>query len=290
MATNYYPTAIPGNDKVQGISSSTYVVAITKVRGPWTCQVSRSTFPEHYREHIRRFTWRLGVLSMILRFTKELELPKEKKFYETLKRTLVYMDNIANVLLSDAQEVAEEDRTVNWRCRTFDLYLVTECLVKRHEPEAVRKYRRSGEVNINRVSPDDLDWNAYITGGNAQWIGLVSKYHLTVGRFSFKGASLQRAHARAWYAELDVKDDRIDWYIPQTLRDQKMGPPPDECLDDEDPEDEPSPDVRIEELQAQTAKKQTAHSGKRGRGRRGRCPHSQTPQPRRIPAATCGAL
>ena len=170
MANQYFPTAIPGNDKVQGICSSTYVVAITKVRGPWTCQMSRSVrqstgditsiplqaFPEHYREHIRRFTWRLSTLSMILRFTKEHELPKEKKFYETLKRTLVYMDNIANFLLSDAQAVAEEDRTVNWRCRTFDLYLVTECLVKRHEPEAVREYRRRGDMNINRVSLDDL--------------------------------------------------------------------------------------------------------------------------------------
>ncbi|KIJ57544.1 hypothetical protein HYDPIDRAFT_171643, partial [Hydnomerulius pinastri MD-312] len=178
MANRYFPTAIPGNDKVQGICSSTYVVAKTKVRGPWTCQMSRSQFPEHYREHILRFTWRLSTLSMILQFTKELELPKEKKFYETLKRTLVYMDNIANFLLSDAQAVAEEDRTVNWRCRTFDLYLVTECLVKRHEPEAVREYRRRGDMNINRVSLDDLDWNAYITGGNAQWIGLIWNYHL----------------------------------------------------------------------------------------------------------------
>lgn len=170
MASQHFPSKTIDTSHISDLTKFSYTVMHAPRPGPqWTCQLMKSfvhghdkqltstlvqDLPDHYTENLKMFTWRRNVISILIHYQRETGLSKLDDLLLTLQRYLVYMECIIDILVKEAGVV--DDRVPHWRCRTFDLYLITEFCVRRHEPEAVRQYRRTSNVNLNRVDINTL--------------------------------------------------------------------------------------------------------------------------------------
>lgn len=94
--------------------------------------------PKRYVPFIRCLLYRRFALAKILHHNSELKI-KPYSLWVTFAQNFLYVDRIWKVLLKEAAMVHRMH--ANWTSTTFEKYVVTEALVRRHEPVYVSQYR-----------------------------------------------------------------------------------------------------------------------------------------------------
>lgn len=117
-----------------------------------------------YRKYLEPCMFRLYSLAVVLKHWDNLKPVTDQamttKSWITLAQHFTYIKQVFLMLHFEALK-PEGDSDVNkaWRCSNLDRFLVTELVVKRHEPiylYAYRASRQDGDPNINTCPLDDL--------------------------------------------------------------------------------------------------------------------------------------
>lgn len=149
MTDLFFPNTAPSQQELRLLMLIRYIPS-TKAKGQyfevnvrnWELQVMSDpgvvSVPIHYHEHLRRFIWRQMVFMELLTRGSDLDLAHALR--PMLQRYVLYMDGIVEGLLTTAK-VKKPDP--GFRSRLFDLYLVVEYYVGRHEYDIVGDWRGS---------------------------------------------------------------------------------------------------------------------------------------------------
>ncbi|KIJ14543.1 hypothetical protein PAXINDRAFT_100034, partial [Paxillus involutus ATCC 200175] len=129
------------------------------------------------------------------------------KSWVAVVQNFLYVDTVWEDLCKEVQSVQREALVHGWRSRDFDLYLVTEGVVRRHEQLYVQRYRLArtpDKPNLNHFPVDNVDWMAYEKVAGGLWSGVSSQYHLAQEqRTGPKDALALAKEAVRWYDDSD---------------------------------------------------------------------------------------
>ncbi|KAH0835517.1 hypothetical protein J3R83DRAFT_9202 [Lanmaoa asiatica] len=157
--------------------------------------------PVHYYEHVRRFLWRHCLFMEVWRRAGSLKLANGLQ--TMLKRYIMYMDGITEGLLQLTDFKKGEDKDL--RSVVFDLYLVTEFFVGRHEYDIGDAWRcQNADTILERQSAAALDWNAYYHACDQRdsvWSG--SKFSFSIGKVRGEAPWQSLADAAATYLGME---------------------------------------------------------------------------------------
>lgn len=99
--------------------------------------------PKSYQGHLRRFLWRhalfMGIESNI---HEKLDADNRR----IIKRYISYMDAILAALIQGCR--GEKGVNVYYRSKTFDLYLVVEFFIGRHDYQSGDQWRRTHKMPL----------------------------------------------------------------------------------------------------------------------------------------------
>ncbi|KAF9230949.1 hypothetical protein BU15DRAFT_82991 [Melanogaster broomeanus] len=176
--------------------------------------------PAYYYKYLLHLIYRRYALATILHHDPQLPI-KPYRRWVTLAQNYMYVTDLWNTIESRLQDSSTlPDST--WRCDVFDRYIVTEVIVRRHEPVYVNEYRcrRTDQMlNISQASVDDTGSNTRPTSANIP-CGLVG--HMA-GKIPKAPPSLDTvrelfAQALIWYDD----EDRPTIYDPYTMEWQRL--------------------------------------------------------------------
>ena len=94
--------------------------------------------PKRYSPFVLYLLYRRFALASILYRDSELKI-KPYTLWVTLAQNFVYVDRVWKALLEEVNAVQSIQE--HWTSLAFDKYIVTETLVRRHEPVYVSQYR-----------------------------------------------------------------------------------------------------------------------------------------------------
>ena len=111
------------------------------------------TVPTYYYEHLKRFLWRHRLFIGVNE--RAQQLPLAMGLRPLIQQYIMYMDAIVEALLTTARKASEHQE--GWRAELFDLYLVVEHMVERHEYHLGDDWRLKNpdhileQINVNSL-------------------------------------------------------------------------------------------------------------------------------------------
>lgn len=149
MSDRFFPTKLASVDEIRLIKAIRYEVPVAiKDKenffdvGVYAPEIKKHLekikVPAHYHEHLRRFMWRHRLfLELYIRVADDT-VQSRQGLKNLLNRYIIYMDGIAEGLLTTAKRRAGIQ---DYRSRLFDMYLVIEHYVGRHEFDVAFDWR-----------------------------------------------------------------------------------------------------------------------------------------------------
>ncbi|KAF9235430.1 hypothetical protein BU15DRAFT_78016 [Melanogaster broomeanus] len=119
--------------------------------------------PAYYADHIHNLLYRRYALALLLHHDDVVPI-KSYRFWVVLAQNYEYVDARWRALEMELGDMVGMDSM--WRSDQFERYLVTEAIVRRHEPVYVNKYRRHRNpemLNVSQASIEEVDWESYQT-------------------------------------------------------------------------------------------------------------------------------
>ncbi|KAG9308766.1 hypothetical protein JVU11DRAFT_11558 [Chiua virens] len=152
-------TRILGSDVNIGDGGGSGLVLVSTVAADGECHDFH--IPSFYEKYFKLIVYRLHSLALVLKYWDELCLSESdptsmQQSRVTLSQHLIYFNGILKTV---SQAVEKGDVNSNWRCLDLDRFLVTELVVKRHEPIFVYAYRLSrkdGDPNISTCNLEGM--------------------------------------------------------------------------------------------------------------------------------------
>jgi len=144
LSTRYYPIESPRDDFFDIRVYGREVGATTG---------ENITLPKYYWDHLRRFLWRHDLYMHLYdeAFTG-VRLPPNLR--SLIKRYIQYMDAVAEGLLTTA---GNRKGDVNYRSYLFNMYLVVDSLVGRHEYDVVSRWAMEHpDIILECTNIDDI--------------------------------------------------------------------------------------------------------------------------------------
>lgn len=157
VVAKYLDEVLLGDIVVSASEGNSGILALSRMssKGQW----NKSYVPSIYGKYLKLIIYRFYSLALVLdnwdEFTSTDHTISQLSWM-TLSQHLTYFKNIFGIL-SRASEKSKVNS--HWRCADFERFLVTELVVKRHEPIYVYAYRASrkdGEPNLTTCSFSEI--------------------------------------------------------------------------------------------------------------------------------------
>ena len=159
MTDRYFPHTVPTASELSMIILVRYVVsdntteeeegAFHEVKTVnWPAQKPAEDpilIPTKYVRHLRHFLWRHHAFMEVYDRGRRQYIKVAPALSRLLQKYIVYMDGIAEGLLTTARHNQDNP---TYRSRLFDLYLVVEYFVARHEYDIVGDWRYNNPKTI----------------------------------------------------------------------------------------------------------------------------------------------
>lgn len=160
MSDRFFPCASPGQREVKLICQIQYIAGPI-VDGGFAVEgknlklksmvADKAVLPSSYHEHVRRFIWRHCVFMEVWRRSEDLCLTVRLRV--AIERYIMYMDGMMEGLLMTPRKKQRHD----YRSALFDLYLLTEYFMKRHEYDIGDAWRiNHPDVVLEQQKVEDL--------------------------------------------------------------------------------------------------------------------------------------
>ena len=146
----FFPLTNHDSHELQLIMLIHYVVSTSPVKpGFFVVKVKNSELnattppgtilvPNHYKDHLQCFLWRHQVFMEVVHQYNDKELHLVPYLSPLFQHYIVYMDGVAEDLLTTARKMINNP---SYRSLTFDLYLVVEYFIQRHESHIAAQWR-----------------------------------------------------------------------------------------------------------------------------------------------------
>ncbi|KAF9236307.1 hypothetical protein BU15DRAFT_77148 [Melanogaster broomeanus] len=155
-----FPIAVPTDDDLACLwEFELTVFNVGGIPGIYTVPERQlyTKVPKHYVNLVRRFIWRRlrrrEVFKTLL--NKQISRTLDEEIQDTLRRNALYLENVLRYIQKPLE--AEANANPPGRIRLFDIYMLEDYFVGRHDPAAVIIWQRGHEQNLRTtdiLSPD----------------------------------------------------------------------------------------------------------------------------------------
>ncbi|KAG8215606.1 hypothetical protein J3R82DRAFT_7471 [Butyriboletus roseoflavus] len=218
-----FPLEVPEDDDIETRAGTTYrvVTSGSKVNIEWqdstdnTRQGILTPIPARYERLVRRFPWRGDVLAALLCCQQSEDSLITWEMREAMKSNLVYFFNVLDFCRPAFREAAATNEDV--AIRFFDIYMVEECFVGRHDPSAVILWQRDHpEMNLRTTDVftlgenNKIDWEYAKVHFGQDWDGKAAQWNIRTAsttKLIQDGINIFREWFEHPYAQLEQGPD-----------------------------------------------------------------------------------
>jgi hypothetical protein len=112
--------------------------------------------PAVYTDHLKRIIYRFNVYFSVLDCVEWGKRPQE---LNELKIHISYLDKVLDEIWDEVRIAGNADElTPTWRSAIFDEWLQMEFLVRRHDPDSLKAYKKAGKT----LQDDPMELGKYL--------------------------------------------------------------------------------------------------------------------------------
>ncbi|KAN0091611.1 hypothetical protein V8E55_005177 [Tylopilus felleus] len=159
------------------------------------------TIPRSYATYVLALLYRRFALALLLHHDQTFKI-KPYKVWAVLAQNFIHVDNLWEKCIAASDNSKRIDaKTLS---TILDRYIVTEAVVKRHEPVYVSEYRRRRTAqmpNVSQATLKDINWATYMDTlkKHQEWSGHNYRYIIPAKRPSRNIVEKILQEARIWY-------------------------------------------------------------------------------------------
>ncbi|KAI6096127.1 hypothetical protein F5141DRAFT_1067849 [Pisolithus sp. B1] len=121
----------------------------------------RTFIPGYYDKYVHYLIWQYYLyIGLVKHFDRRRNQKKYKKFWPTLLKYIVFLDNVVEALIRPCLGISNNE-IGDFHCKNFEEYVITELLLGHHDPKSILVFRSRCPINIERMSLTDFDWDEY---------------------------------------------------------------------------------------------------------------------------------
>ncbi|KIK78107.1 hypothetical protein PAXRUDRAFT_17060 [Paxillus rubicundulus Ve08.2h10] len=178
-----FPIAVPTDDDLESLKEFQLICSSEQgVTGIYTIPDHElySEIPMQYMDLVRCFLWRREVFKTLLK--KNIVSKLDQECQDALRRNALYLEKVLRHIQKHLQTAANTNPPGH--VRLFDIYMLQDYFVGRHDPAAVILWQRGHTQNLRNtdiLSPDVEPCKRF----GAEWEG--SRYRWSIGKLDPAG-------------------------------------------------------------------------------------------------------